>query len=57
MEYMNSVNDNLVSDEMQINLNMLDALMLNQIDEKIDSTDIVKVDKHGLLNRLVKLVK
>jgi hypothetical protein len=57
MEYMNSVNDNLVSDEMQINLNMLGALMLNQIDEKIDSTDVVKVDKHGLLNRLVKLVK
>jgi hypothetical protein len=57
MEYTNSANDNLVSYEIQINLNMLSVLILNQIDEKIDNTDVVTVDKHVLLNRLVKLVK
>jgi hypothetical protein len=54
MEYMNSTGGNLVSDEMQIDLNMLGVLMLNWIGEKIDNTDIVTVDERDLLNRLVK---
>jgi hypothetical protein len=57
MEYTNSVGGNLVSDKMQINLNMLGALMLNQIGGKIDITDVATVDERGLLNRLVKLLK
>jgi hypothetical protein len=57
MEYMNSTGGNLVSDEMQIDLNMLGVLMLNWIGEKIDNTDIVTVDERDLLNRLVKLLE
>jgi hypothetical protein len=57
MEYTNSVGGNLVSDKMQINLNMLGALMLNQIGGKIDITDVATVDERGLLNRLVKLLE
>jgi hypothetical protein len=57
MEYTNSVDDNLVSDKMQTNLNMLGVLMLSQIGVKLDNTDVVTVDKHRLLNRLVKLLK
>jgi hypothetical protein len=57
MEYMNSTGGNLVSDEMQIDLNMLGVLMLNWIGGKIDNTDIVTVDERDLLNRLVKLLE
>jgi hypothetical protein len=57
MEYTNSVGDNLVLDKMQINLNMLGALMLNQIGGKIDITDVATVDERDLLNRLVKLLE
>jgi hypothetical protein len=57
MECMNSTGGNLVSDEMQIDLNMLGVLMLNWIGGKIDNTDIVTVDERDLLNRLVKLLE
>jgi nucleoside-triphosphatase THEP1 len=57
MEYMNSADSNLVSDEIQIDLNMLGALMLNRIGRKIDSTDVVAVDECGLLNGVVKLLE
>jgi hypothetical protein len=35
---------------MQINLNVLGALMLNRIGGKIDITDVITVDECDLLN-------
>jgi hypothetical protein len=46
-----------VSDEMQIDLNVLGALMLNRIGGKIDNTGVVTVDQCGLLNSLLKLLE
>jgi hypothetical protein len=37
----------LLTDNVEINLNMLSALMLNRVGGEIDSTDVVAVDQSG----------
>jgi hypothetical protein len=37
----------LLTDKVEINLNMLSALMLNRVGGEIDSTDVVAVDQSG----------
>jgi hypothetical protein len=41
----NFPNGNLITDEVEINLNMLYVLILNQVGRQVDSTDIIIVDK------------
>jgi hypothetical protein len=37
---MNFLNDDIVMDEVEINLDMLHALMLNRVERQVDDTDI-----------------
>jgi hypothetical protein len=57
MEYRNNTGGDLVSDKVQIDLNILGALMLNRIGREIDNTYVVTVDERDLLNGLVKLLE
>jgi hypothetical protein len=41
----NFPNGDLVTDEVEINLNMLHALMLNEVGRQVDNIDIVIIDK------------
>jgi hypothetical protein len=45
----------LLTDKVEINLNMLSALMLNRVGGEIDSTDVVAVDQSGQWQGVVNL--
>jgi hypothetical protein len=47
----NFSNDDLVTDEVEIDLNMLHALMLNGVERQVDGTDIVAIDKCAVKQR------
>jgi hypothetical protein len=40
--------DNTLLDEVEVNLDMIGALVLNRVGEEIDGTDIVAVDESAL---------
>jgi hypothetical protein len=42
---MNFLNDDFDTDEVEINLSMLRALILNRVGRQVDDTDIVTIDK------------
>jgi hypothetical protein len=44
MKHMNVPDGNALTEKVKVNLNMLSALVLNGVGEKIDNTDIVAVD-------------
>jgi hypothetical protein len=44
-------------DKVEINLNMLGALVLNGVDGDVDSADVVTVDQSGLQQGVVQLHK
>jgi hypothetical protein len=48
VEYMNIPNSNALVDKMKINLNMLGALVLNDVGGEVDGADVVAVDQSGL---------
>jgi hypothetical protein len=41
-------NDNTFLDEVEVNLDMIGALVLNRVSEEIDGTDVVTVDESAL---------
>jgi hypothetical protein len=45
---MNIPNSNALVDKMKINLNMLGALVLNDVGGEVDGADVVAVDQSGL---------
>jgi hypothetical protein len=47
----NFPNDDLVTDEVEINLNMFRALMLNWVGRQVNGTDIVAIDKCAVRQR------
>jgi hypothetical protein len=47
VEDTNVPNDNVLTNEVEINLNMLSALVLNGVGGEIDGTDVVTVDHSG----------
>jgi hypothetical protein len=47
MEDTNVPDDNILADEVEINLNMLGALMLDEVGGEVDSVDVVAVDQSG----------
>jgi hypothetical protein len=47
MEDMHISNGDTLTDEMEVNLNMLGALMLDGVSEEVDCADIVTVDHSG----------
>jgi hypothetical protein len=57
MEDMNSSYSNFVSGEVQVDLNVFSALVLNRIGREIDGTDVVTIYKCCLLNGLVKFLE
>jgi hypothetical protein len=46
-----------LSDEVQINLNMLGPLMLNGIAGEVNSTDVITIDHGSTAKRMVKLLQ
>jgi hypothetical protein len=46
-----------LSDEVQINLNMLGSLMLNWVGGEVDNTDVITIDHSGAAKRMVKLLQ
>jgi hypothetical protein len=50
----NLPNGDLVTYEVEINLNMLHALMLNWVGRQVDNTDIVTIDKCAVRHRGVQ---
>jgi hypothetical protein len=51
----NFPNGDLVTDEVEINLDMLSMLMLNGVGRQVDGTDIVTIDKCVVGQREVHL--
>jgi nucleoside-triphosphatase THEP1 len=47
----------VLTDEVEINLNMLRTLMLNRVRGEVDRTDIVTIDNSGTLERRVKFLQ
>jgi hypothetical protein len=47
-------NSDLVTNEVVINIDMLRALMLNQVRRQVDGTDIVEIDKCDAVQRGVQ---
>jgi hypothetical protein len=43
VQNMNFLNDDLVMDEVEINLDMIHALMLNRVGRQVDDIDIVAI--------------
>jgi len=46
-----------VSDEVQINLNMLGPLMLDRIAREVNSTDVITIDHGSTAKRMMKLLQ
>ena len=57
MKHTNVTNSNTLTDEVEINLDMLRTLMLNRIGGEIHSTYIVTIDKCRPCERTVKFQK
>ena len=57
MQHSNLSQRNLVTDEVDINLNMLRATVMNRIDHHIDGTDVVTIDDDHRSNRDVKFLE
>jgi hypothetical protein len=55
VQNVNFPNGDLVTDEVEINLDMLPALMLNGVGHQVDDTDIVAIDKCAEGQRGVQL--
>jgi hypothetical protein len=51
MQNVNLPNGDLVTNEVEIDLNMLRALMLNRVGRQVDDTDIVTIDKCAVRQR------
>jgi hypothetical protein len=51
MQNVNFPNGDLVTNEVEIDLNMLRALMLNRVGRQVDDTDIVAIDKCAVRQR------
>jgi hypothetical protein len=54
---MNVPDDNTLTDEVKIDLNMLHVLVLDWVDEGVDGIDVVAVDKCAPGERVVKILK
>jgi hypothetical protein len=55
VQNMNFLNDDFDTDEVEINLSMLRALILNRVGRQVDDTDIVAIDKCVAGQRRVQL--
>jgi hypothetical protein len=49
--------DELLSNEMEFNLHMLGALMLNRVGGEVDDADVVTVDKRAPRQRTLELME
>jgi len=57
MQNSNITNSNTITDEVEINLNVLDVLMLDWIAGHINCANVITVDQSGTMQRIVKLLK
>jgi uncharacterized protein YacL (UPF0231 family) len=52
-----TINDDLLSNKMEINLHMFDALMLNRVGRQLEGVDVVTVDKGAPRRRALELME
>ena len=57
MQHSNLSQHNLLTDEVDINLNMLRVTMMNRIGRHINGTDVITIDDSRRSNRDVKFLK
>jgi hypothetical protein len=57
MEDADITNGDLLTNEVEINLNVLYALVLYEVGGEVDDADIVAIDKCALGQRTMKLLK
>jgi hypothetical protein len=57
MKHVDITNGNSLTHKVEINHNMLRALMLNRVGAEVDSADVVTIDKIQTWQRTVKLLK
>jgi hypothetical protein len=57
MVYTNVPNSNALANKVKINLNMLGALVLNEVGGEVDGVDVVTVDQSGPRQGVVQLHK
>jgi hypothetical protein len=57
VEDTNVPDDNALTNEVEINLNMLGALVLNEVGGEVDDTDVVTVDHSDPRQGVVQLYK
>jgi hypothetical protein len=55
MEDTNVSDGNALTDEVKINLNMLRALVLDEVSGEVDGADVVTIDQSGLRQEAVQL--
>jgi hypothetical protein len=51
VQNVNFPNGDLVTNEVEINFNMLRILMLNEVERQVDGTDIVVINKYAAEQR------
>ena len=57
MKDADSTNGNTFSDEMEVDLHMFGALMLNRVGGEVDGADIVAVDEAGIVKGVMKFLE
>jgi hypothetical protein len=57
MEDADLADGDLLSNKVEINLHMLDALMLNEVGEEVDDADVVTVDQRALRQQTLELME
>jgi hypothetical protein len=57
MEDADLADDDLLSNKVEINLHMFDALMLNGVGREVDDTDVIIVDQRALRQRTLELME
>jgi hypothetical protein len=57
MKDTNITNSDLLTNEVEINLNVLYALVLYEVGGEVDDADVVTIDKCALGQRTMKLLK
>jgi hypothetical protein len=56
-EDMDIADSDTLADKVEVDLHVLHAIVLHEIDEEIDRVDVVTVDKSGAHKRVVKLLE
>jgi hypothetical protein len=57
MQHAEITNGNTLADEVEVNLNMLRALMLNRVGGHVEGADVITIHQSGTVKRSTKLLE